>query len=169
MAPIYGERGMTMWTLIASYLSRPRIANMLVAYASRTPYDHIFDRDGSLYMGRYWVLRERRWFPWAARVHFIAREDLDRDKHDHPCDYRTIPLVGGYWWENLFGGRFWLGVGQTNAHPAEHFHKIVEVSEGGVWTLFIYRNRKHRNLWGFLVADGDRVVKVPWREYLGEE
>jgi len=158
-----------MWNLIASYLSRPRIANMLVAYARRDPYTHIYDKDGSLYMGRWWVLRERAWLPWAARAHFIAREDRDRDKHDHPYDYRTIPFCGGYWWENLFGGRFWLGEGQTTRHPAEHFHKIVEVSDGGVWTLFIYRHRRQSNPWGFLVADGDRVVKVPWREYLGEE
>lgn len=160
-----------MWNLLATFLARPRIANMLVAYARVTPYErgHIFDANGSLYMGRWVVIRERLWCPWAARLHYIAREDRDRDLHDHPYDYRTIVLHGWYIWIGLFGERCQLDAGETNRQAAEHFHKIVEVSEGGVWTLFIYRHRKQSNPWGFLKADGEHVVKVPWRVYLGEE
>lgn len=41
------------------------------------------------------------------------------------------------------------------------YHRIIEVSDGGVWTLFI--TWKYQGTWGFLV-DG---VKVPYRKYLG--
>lgn len=46
---------------------------------------------------------------------------------------------------------------------AVYVHRISEVSEGGVYTLFI--SGKWRGVWGFLV-DG---VKVPWKKYLGLE
>jgi hypothetical protein len=39
------------------------------------------------------------------------------------------------------------------------YHNITEVSEGGVWTMFIMG--PYQGTWGFLV-DG---VKIPWREY----
>jgi hypothetical protein len=160
-----------MWTLIARFLARPRIANLVFQFAKRRIYDkgHIFDPNGSLYMGRWWVFKEHAWSPYAARLHLIAREDQDRDLHDHPYAYRTIILQGGYWWIDLFGGRWHIEVGQTEKQAAEHFHKIVEVTEGGVWTLFIYRHKKKSNPWGFLKAEGGTVVKVPWQQYLGDE
>ena len=41
------------------------------------------------------------------------------------------------------------------------YHRISEVSPGGVWTLFI--TGRKRGTWGFLVNGN----KVPWRTYLG--
>jgi hypothetical protein len=43
------------------------------------------------------------------------------------------------------------------------YHRIAQISDGGVWTLFI--TGRNRGTWGFMV-DGK---KVPWREYLGLE
>lgn len=43
------------------------------------------------------------------------------------------------------------------------YHRIDEVSPGGVYTLFI--TSKWRGDWGFLVNG----VKVPWRTYTGTD
>jgi hypothetical protein len=158
---------MIMWNLITSFLCRPRMVNLIVAFARRRIYQHIYDASGALYMGRWWVLREHRWFPYAIRLHHIAREDRDRDLHDHPYDYRTIILKGFYVWVGLPGRAHVLIEGDTDRHGAEHFHKITQVSEGGVWTLFIYRCRSKSNPWGFLTLNGHGAIrKVPWRDYL---
>ncbi|KKI24516.1 hypothetical protein WX98_19415 [Pseudomonas syringae pv. persicae] len=43
------------------------------------------------------------------------------------------------------------------------YHRIDEVSPGGVYTLFI--TSRWKGDWGFLVNG----VKVAWREYIGEK
>ncbi|WP_416146096.1 hypothetical protein [Pseudomonas aeruginosa] len=175
------------WSYLARLLTKPRIADALIRFAKRTPYLHLRSPDGSVYMERYWVFNPYdrvtnvpRWaplIPFSIRVHHIRREDLDRHLHDHPWNARTIILKGWYIekrhserdWE-LFelvdgwrGGSElkWRRAGDTTALKTGQYHSICEVSDGGVYTLFI--SWKWRETWGFLV-DG---VKVPWREYLG--
>lgn len=127
--------------------------------------------------------------PFSIRVHHIRREDLDRHLHDHPWDARTIILKGWYIEKRLVDESnplyqaaitripealdgceigaievteaIWRRPGDTAALKTGQYHSICEVSDGGVYTLFI--SWKWRETWGFLV-DG---VKVPWREYLG--
>lgn len=160
-----------IWNLLAALLARqPSLVNAIIASAKRTPYFHIHGSDGTLYMARWWLLRGRpaqdaapwwlRWCPIAIRIHHIARPDLDRDLHDHPIDFRTMVLRGWYIEEDIFGAMRLVSAGHTYRSVAERFHRIDEVSNGGVWTLFILGPR--RNSWGFLV--GGR--KVHWREYL---
>lgn len=131
----------------------------------------------------------KRWqFPWSIRIHHIKRCDYDRDCHDHPWNARTIILKGEYLETRLLRSNdpivskvlddlplsgplgeitgveyFWRLPGDTATLAFEEYHQINEVSEGGVWTLFI--TGPWRGVWGFLV-DG---VKVPWRTYLGED
>lgn len=137
------------------------------------------------------VTNKPRWgwlCPISIRVHHIKREDLDRALHDHPWNARTIILKGWYVEERLCveacgpldegaqsnydyngtNGYSRLGIesilrtsGDTASLRFGEYHTIVEVSEGGVYTLFF--SGKWRGVWGFLV-DG---VKVPWRKYLG--
>jgi len=126
-----------------------------------------------------------RWaplIPWSFRVHHIKREDTDRHLHDHPWNARTIILKGWYVEERLEGAneffkmigpprvmvRNWKPRGLYLRRPGDtaqlafnQFHRICEVSEGGVYTLFV--SGRWRGVWGFLV-DG---VKVPWKKYLG--
>lgn len=126
------------------------------------------------------------WCPWSIRIHHIKREDLDRHLHDHPWNARTIILKGWYEEKRMFDltreqiaqlaercpGLLSKGkveafeyhrrrAGDTARLGFGQYHSIVEVSPGGVWTLFI--SSRWQGVWGFLV-DG---VKVPWREYLG--
>ena len=160
------------WRVLAWAVSRPAIARWLIQRAKRTPYTHIPG-----YMNRYWLLnayesrRYIRWLP-SVRVHHILRRDNDRHKHDHPWDARTVVLHGHYEEAKIINHGF-DGIGYFEQYDYNrreagdtapilygNYHSITEVSEGGVWTLFITFG--YRGPWGFLV-DG---VKVPWREYM---
>ncbi len=174
------------WHLVASIACKPHVFGRLVHKAQETPYTHITSQDGkSLYMGRWWLFNgygkdangdptpaRWAWLP-SVRIHHICRADSDRVLHDHPWNARTIILRGWYKEVRLIPEHM-----LANLYPAtmiEHtryegytgrllfgeYHRITEVSPGGVWTIFI--TWKKRGTWGFLV-DGK---KVPWRQYLG--
>lgn len=157
----------TGWRATAEFLAQPEIAEWLIARSLRTPYSHL---DG--YMDRFWLLnpydfdalKDGRELP-SARIHHILRADLDPHPHDHPWEARTIILKGWYIEERLdpkTGQTFrcMRSEGDTVELNFGEYHRIVEVSEGGVWTLFI--TKQYQGTWGFLV-DGQ---KVPYRKYL---
>ena len=130
------------------------------------------------------------WFPWSIRVHHILREDNDRDLHDHPWNARTIILRGWYTEQRLleaddpalqqlllkaaelrksFDAAF-QATEYIDRRPGDtaqllhgEYHRIDQVSPGGVFTLFI--TSRWRGDWGFLVNG----VKVPWRTYTGTD
>lgn len=152
-----------IWKLIA--ILAHRNADWLIRRAQRTPYFHL---EG--YMERWWLFnptpplnsgkgRRFEWLP-SVRVHHILRGDLDRHQHNHPWDARTIILKGSYV-ERRDDKYFVRLPGTTAEIKADTFHHIENVSEGGVWTLFISWKWKH--VWGFRTEQGF----VPWRTYLG--
>jgi hypothetical protein len=156
-----------MWRRFAWLVSRPAVASWLIARAQRTPYTHL---DG--YMHRWWLFNpfaarsgsgtRYPWCPISIRVHHILRRDHDRALHDHPWNARTI-ILRGWYHELREDDRFHIReAGDTAALRFGEFHRILEVSPGGVYTLFI--TGRYRGTWGFKV-DG---AKVPHREYLGE-
>lgn len=161
------------WNGVARFIaSRTQLVDRIISLGQRNPYSHLYHSDGSDYMGRWWLMPrwlcswdERghpypfSWLPRIVRLHHIRSEDWDRDIHDHPADYRTILLRGWYMEQDIYGNKRMFNAGQTRTARAETFHRITEISPGGVWTIFIMA--KKRNSWGFLV-DG---VKVPWRKY----
>lgn len=132
-------------------------------------------------------LGRMRWCPWSIRVHHIMRPDADRDLHDHPWDARTVILRGLYTEERLEpyetadllkkdADLRWVPgheiqrlavrtrkAGDTAQLNHGEYHRIDEVSPGGVYTLFI--TSRWKGDWGFLVNG----VKVAWREYTGEK
>jgi len=162
-----------LWCLLARFLgSRQKLVDLLIDLAQYNPYSHLFHRDGRPYMGRWWLMPcwlcrvdetghryPFAWLPLIARIHHIRTPDDDRDLHDHPADYRSIILRGWYVEEDIFGKRHLRQQGDTVAARAQNFHTIVEVSDGGVWTLFMMGKKINR--WGFLV-DGH---KIHWRKY----
>lgn len=167
------------WRLIAWVLSRRPVADWLIARAQRTPYTHL--GPNGEYMGRWWVFNPNprggvpRWprLP-SVRVHHIKRPDQERHVHDHPGDARTI-ILRGYYMELRprrtdqapipAAGVFIRKRGDTATLKQGEFHRVARVSDGGVWTLFFTWGWTASRDWGFLV-DG---VRVPWREYLGDE
>jgi hypothetical protein len=129
----------------------------------------------------------RRWnLPISIRVHHIVRPDDDRAMHDHPWNARTIILRGWYTekrpsdlsktqlsaeTQDLINrcsaqGHYELAEyftrrpGDTATLRVGEYHTITDVSEGGVYTLFI--SGKWRADWGFMVNG----AKVWWRTYL---
>lgn len=113
--------------------------------------------------------------PWfALYLHFIFLPDTDRDCHDHPWNFGSFVIRGGYT-ERLYEkarslhrnppflleerrhGRFsWHRVFLHQAH------KIVSVEKGLTTLVFIGREQKE---WGFWTEDG----WVPHTEYNREE
>lgn len=53
-----------------------------------------------------------------------------------------------------------MAPGCTQAIRFNEYHRIIEVSQGGVWTLFV--TSRYQGTWGFLVNG----VKVPYRDYV---
>ncbi len=165
-----------LWSILAKAIALPPVARRVIRHAQRTPYTNITSADGeTVYMGRWWLFNPYRrdaddnamparwrWLP-SVRVHHIMRADEDRHLHDHPWNARTIVLRGYYveqrpqddagTWNVLFAG-------DTGRLLFGQYHRIDEVSPGGVWTLFF--TWRYRGTWGFLV-DGK---KVPWKTYL---
>lgn len=174
----------------ARILSRPAVVNWLIRRAARTPYTPIIT-DDLLYMDRFWLFNPypamssgaKNWFPISIRLHHIHLPDQDRHLHDHPWNARTIILRGWYkedrrvvstnstMFDRALNARVPLSyledysriAGDTAALQFGEYHRITEVSPGGVWTLFV--TGKYRGTWGFMV-DG---AKVQWRQYLGLE
>jgi hypothetical protein len=163
-----------IWNFIAWVLSRPFVLPWLLAFT--TPYRHIKGADGSIYMYRYWLFNRcdsprhvKRW-P-SIRLHHIVRPDMDRHPHDHPWTWaRTFVLRNWYAEEVPYNAvppfvtaTVTRKAGYTGVLRHGSYHRIAEVAEGGVWTLFVTGPKV--DSWGFLV-DGRRVE---YRDYLGED
>jgi len=129
----------------------------------------IADQDGSPYLTRYFVLRSR-WF--GIYLHNIHRNDRD-DMHDHPWNFTTFILRGGYWeyltdHPPLTDRRRWCGPGSVLRHKATDIHRVeLRTDEWGkfipAWTL-VFIGRKQRS-WGFHTLGG----WVHWREYMDQK
>lgn len=165
---------MMLWRIIAWIVSRPIVADWLIARAKRTPYYPIMSKDGkTLYMDRWWLFNPygkdangdpvpQRWprLP-SVRVHWIARRDTDRHYHNHPWrKARTILMRGWYMERTPFNVFYWQS-GDTQEMSHDHFHRITSVSPGGVYTLFFTWGTGSD--WGFLMEDSS---VMPWREYV---
>lgn len=156
------------WEMVAWAVSRPAVARWIVTRAvCRNVCLHIPDKGDNVasYMERRWLLnvpvtqQKRRWrLPFEIRVHWIKRADADRDRHDHPWNWRTIILFG--WYEEDAGlGIVRRSAGDTAGKLCSDSHMITAVSPGGVWTLFIVG--PYRQKWGFHTPTG----KVPYDKY----
>ena len=92
-------------------------------------------------------------------LHFIAEPDADGALHDHPWDFATHILSGGYveelpgfgWDPASWAGprltrRVRHGVGAVISHNATDLHRIASV-EPDTWTLV--NTGRHVRAWGF--------------------
>lgn len=141
----------------------------LICWARRKPYrkGHLFHADGSLYMER-WSLFEMRWL--SARLHHITTHDYDRALHDHPWNFASIVLRGGYvenrpeTVEPCFEGdaercsQTYRMAGSIAFRRATDRHAITSVLRN-TYSLFIYG--RALQWWGFYTPSG----KVYFRDY----
>lgn len=99
---------------------------------------------------------------FSVCVHKFHRGDEDLDCHDHPFDFWSLVLSGGYkeFAQDLsfVVRRFGSFCYRTSAHR----HR-VELLTKSCWTLVVkrYVNRE----WGFWRGE----VFVPWRQYILEK
>lgn len=147
---------------IGRIVSHGPVKRWIVRRAMQTPYFHL---DG--YMCRWWLFNaycdsegnpiKRSWLMQrlpSIRVHHILRPDEDRHMHDHPWDAVSY-ILGGWYTEERETGWAAYYAGHRNTLKAEDFHRIADVSFGGVWTLFITWPK--RNAWGFKVDGGTKI------------
>lgn len=173
--------------LIGKFVSSRVGFAMLKAYAFRTPAKHLYDHDGSLYMGRWRIVDEgSRGSKILAiltgythiRLHHICRADHDRELHNHPFDYRTYIAQGFYAeqyeepaWQLSGAGEPWYVSGKRQGYRFVHagrtatgnqnkFHRIDLIPTGGVWTMFCMK--PDSGLWGFR---GDDDVFIESHDY----
>lgn len=114
-------------------------------------------RDGRPYLTR-WRLIQTPLF--AAYLHRFWAPDHDEDFHDHPWDFVSIVLAGGYVEERGWPLRVERrGRGSVAYRRAEDLHRIASVIVP-TWTLVLCGRRRRE--WGFQTPHG----WVQWEEYL---
>lgn len=142
------------------------------------------------------VVYLRRFFIWRPKdkskggsvfLHHIINSDDDPDPHDHPFDFTSLILWGGYsderwWWWDMSGCKTWdgkdlpshrFGPIYDNVRPlsvvhrkAEHIHRVrlhtdFYCEPKSAWTLVF--TGPYRREWNFVTKLGF----VHWRKYMG--
>lgn len=132
-----------------------------------------------IYLHRWYLWRDRR---GDVMLHCIARDDDDPDPHDHPWDFQTTVLAGGYAdqrWSfeetgpngagiRRFEGYEFMRPGETVRRRADHTHRVILNGDKlgravPAWTLVKTGAYGAVRDWNFVTKDR----RVPWREYLG--
>ena len=92
---------------------------------------------------RYQLFRTPRFGIW---IHKMLRSDHDRALHDHPWNFISIILKGGYK-ELTDMGLFTHKPGSLLLRPAEWRHRVIMEPGTVSWNLILVFKR--RRLWGF--------------------
>lgn len=132
----------------------------------------VMDREvNEPYLERYYLfLKDRKKFPFNIFLHHFLKGDPD-DVHDHPWNYCTLIVKGGYWeWLPQFNSAgqkigelsVWRGPGHFRFCFAESYHRIELDPNVDCWTIFM--PMKQRREWGFLVKN----KWVHYAQYLKE-
>lgn len=99
----------------------------------------------------------------TLRLHHILRSDAGRDLHDHPWDFWSLLLTGGYYEVTPDPDVPWATRGRAIPRwslvrrKAEDLHQLL--LDRPVWTL-VWTGPKRRS-WGFQTRRG----WVNWRQY----
>lgn len=86
----------------------------------------------------------------TVRFHHFLADDPQPDLHDHPWDYTTLLLTGGYR-EHTADGAVDHWAPTALRRIAEHAHR-VELLDGPMWTLIATGPTRRR--WGFHTPTG---------------
>lgn len=95
-----------------------------------------------------YLVRWRIETPWfSVRLHHWLAPDDDRAKHDHPWNFVTFVLKGGYTDVSPAGSQH-LKAPAVQYRSAEHQHTVFP-DAGGCWTIIV--TSKKLRPWGFWV------------------
>lgn len=136
-----------------------KVANILEKLdRKRIIYDRV---DKEPYLERYYLfLKDRKNFPFNIFLHKFLKSDPDA-QHDHPWNYITLIVKGGYWEyvpthdrKGFINGekKIWRGPGHIRRCTAESYHRIEVEPSVECWTIFIPGIKRRE--WGFLVHNG---------------
>lgn len=127
------------------------------------------------YMTRVHLGPNTRW--GRLYLHVFHREDIDRDPHDHPFPFWTLPLNQGYTElvYNSISECFYeqhVEQGRWSYRPAEHTHRITHCDRDE-WPLItlVWRGTTERR-WGFWchspeqASDDTERFWTPMQDYL---
>jgi hypothetical protein len=127
---------------------------------SKRPEAH----EGDFYLSRLRILQT----PWfGILLHHIGEPDNERDPHDHPWNFVSFIVKGGYREElHIYMGllmhqrffRYWKRF-TWHKMDIEKAHRIIEVDPGTITLIFTGRRSRE---WGFWTPSG----WVKWNEYL---
>lgn len=116
---------------------------------------HLVESDGSVYMKR-WIFQTPR---FGIRLHKICQSDSGRDLHDHPFDFTSVILRGGYVETRdrlAISGvarvrtKRRYGPGSVVRRSATDIHRLE--LDRPAWTL-VFAGPYRRN-WGFVTKNG---------------
>ena len=93
-------------------------------------------------------------------IHHFTRSDKDLHLHDHPWDFYSLVLKGGYV-ELTKDGTVTRNPGDFGFIAAEKLHQIKSLLTDSSWTL-IFRGKRKR-VWGYDV-DGEWVDNIKYRQ-----
>lgn len=124
----------------------------------------VVDPDGDPFLKRLRIVQT----PWfGVYLHFILAKDPDQPLHDHPWNFRSFILRGGYtelWrpaetseintWRRIW--KRWT----THDMRATDAHRITHVEPGTITLVTV--SKKHRQ-WGFHTKTHGWM---PWDQYL---
>lgn len=100
---------------------------------------------------------ERHHLSELVRYHHILDDDRQPDLHDHPWDFTSMLLTGGYR-ETTTAGTTEHWAPTVVVRDAEEPHRL-ELLDGPMWTLVATGPARRR--WGFHTGDG----WVHWSRY----
>jgi hypothetical protein len=130
-------------------VKNPYVGNIRWAFMRWADIESAFF-PGYVYLRRLRILQT----PWfALYLHFIYEADLDRDPHDHPCNFWSLILRGGYT-ERVYMNSANLFYNEHRTRrlfsiakmPLDWAHRIVELKPHTT-TLCLFGPRRKR--WGF--------------------
>lgn len=128
---------------------------------------------GEDYMHRYYLfMKDRESFPFNVTLHKIVKSD-EPIYHDHPWNYMTIVLKGGYWehtpvfddYGNVLKDNVcWRGPGSIIKRKASEFHWLEIDEDIGYATTLFFMGQKVRE-WGFL---SDSNTWIHYEDFLSK-
>ena len=101
-----------------------------------------------IYLTR-WRIIQTPWF--GMYLHLIWRADNDRHLHNHPWNFMSIILRGGYLELTEIGNRRWRP-GSMHRMGANHFHAIKSLDREPTVTLVFVGKKKQD--WGYKTDRG---------------
>lgn len=136
------------------------------AWAIMSPFRVVNKETGETYL---WRLRIVQTPFLGIYLHIISGPDPDRHLHNHPWDFWSFILWGGYTEFFKRSGhiqgreRHW-GCWSLHKMYKHNFHQINRTDNGErTWSLVITGRRKQ--VWGFLIEDEPQKYVVPFYEY----